>query len=86
MKFINYIFHHEFGTLAVNIQDGIVYVDDEDKVATFKCPCGCGDVIALNLIPNTKPSWSVSGNTITPSINRTARCKSHFSITNGKVH
>ena len=66
-----------------NIQEGIVYVCREDEKAYLKCPCGCGDVLTLNLIPDTHPGWTISGNSIKPSINRIIGCRSHFTITNG---
>lgn len=66
-------------------KEGVVYVDKVWQACTLLCPCGCNAVISLSLLPNTKPKWSVNGDTLTPSVNRTVGCKSHFSITNGIV-
>jgi len=56
---------------------------------SFTCPCGCGDVIHLNLLNDSYPYWKFhktqKGITISPSIRRTKRCKSHFFIKNGKT-
>jgi hypothetical protein len=57
--------------------------------ALLKCPCGCGDIIMLNLMTDTKPCWEVNFNnkkpSVYPSIWRTKNCKSHFWIRNGEV-
>jgi hypothetical protein len=69
---------------AIDI-NGKVFVSQADCRADLPCPCGCGAIISLNLIPNIKPCWKVKLNNITPSINRNIGCKSHFSIVGGKV-
>lgn len=70
----------------VDVQEGIVYVCERENIAQMRCPCGCGDVIYINLIPDTHPGWTITGNTIKPSLNRSSGCRSHFSITNGITH
>lgn len=58
---------------------------------TMLCPCGCNNIIDINLLKENKPSWEVklnqSGNTVsvTPSIWRTSGCQSHFFIKNNKI-
>lgn len=69
---------------AVDIT-GKVFVCEADCRADLQCPCGCGAIISLNLIPNVRPCWKIRLNNITPSINRNIGCKSHFSIAGGKV-
>lgn len=68
-----------------DVQEGIVYIDQE--TIWLKCPCGCGEVYQLNSyrsVPKIMPTWTfISPNSITPSINHTDGCKSHFTITNG---
>ena len=55
-------------------------------VMSFLCPCGCGDEIHLNMLPGSAPRWKYYGNkTMTPSVNRTKGCRSHFTITGGLV-
>lgn len=63
-------------------KEGVVYVCKNDMRADLKCPCGCQDIISLPLNEG-KPMWKINGNSITPSINRTVGCRSHFTITNG---
>lgn len=67
------------------IQDG-----NEPELLAFKCPCGCGETILLNLLSDTKPQWyfdiSYSGIiNVSPSIWRTVGCKSHFWVVDGNV-
>ena len=66
------------------MDEGVVYVDDEQM--WLLCPCGCGEVYKLNTFHNIKPRWTyLPPNTIDPSVNHTAGCLSHFRITDGKV-
>lgn len=55
----------------------------------FQCPCGCKNIIQLNLLNDVSPSWSYSIKrkkiTIWPSIWRKHGCKSHFFLKNGKI-
>lgn len=68
-------------------KEGIVYVVSSWGVVQFKCPCGCGDLITLDIIGNEHPYWRIKGkDSITPSINRQVGCRSHFTITNGITH
>lgn len=69
-----------------DIKEGVVYICEPEQYAMLRCPCGCGTMLFLNLIPNTHPGWTITGNTIKPSMNRTIGCRSHFSITNGITH
>jgi hypothetical protein len=60
------------------------------KWAVFKCPCGCGDKIALSLAANRKPSWRVSLDwlgrpTVHPSVWQRDRCYAHFWVKKGAV-
>jgi hypothetical protein len=54
------------------------------------CPCGCGDLIQLNLLPQVRPCWQVEAHkdgtvTIAPSIWRQQGCRSHFFVRNGHI-
>lgn len=60
------------------------------KWACFRCPCGCGQKIALSLAPGRRPCWAVSVDrlrrpTLHPSVRQTANCLSHFWIRKGEV-
>ena len=86
MKGKKYVFVDE-PEIPYSVQPGTVYVNRGDCYASLDCPCGCGNLITIPTLDDTDfhPNWKISGNTITPSINMTSGCKSHFSITNGIV-
>lgn len=75
------------------VESGIVYVvrdGDEPDSLIFKCPCGCNEIIYLNLLTDTHPVWKFKINkfgliSIVPSVWRTVRCKSHFFLTRGRI-
>lgn len=63
---------------------------DNKWCAAFICPCGCKEVIYLNLLPKGSPCWRITNEgsdffTIHPSINRKKGCKSHFFIKNNTI-
>lgn len=65
--------------------------DDENWAIALNCPCGCGDRIELQLIPELSPNWRLVSNnqkfpTLHPSIWRTTGCKSHFWVKKGHIH
>jgi len=59
-------------------------------MAAMVCPCGCGDLIQLALDPSGRPRWDFTLDdknqiTLTPSVHRKIRCRSHFILRKGKV-
>jgi hypothetical protein len=63
---------------------------DAPWAAAMRCPCGCGAIIRLSLIPLDSPSWSVEIYadgvvTLRPSVWRTKGCRSHFVLWRGRV-
>jgi hypothetical protein len=62
----------------------IVGTRERPKWAKFMCPCGCGDVLSLNLMKSHHPNWQVTletdgSVTVFPSVDATS-CNSHFWI------
>jgi hypothetical protein len=58
--------------------------------ASMICPCGCGEVIELNLLKQARPRWSAqehSDGTISlaPSVWRQKGCRSHFYVRHGRI-
>jgi hypothetical protein len=56
----------------------------------FVCPCGCRELIQLNLLPDTCPRWGIVRNpdgtvTLAPSVWRTTGCRSHFFLRQGRI-
>jgi hypothetical protein len=63
---------------------------DEDWCIGFRCPCGCGKVIELLVIPEAKPRWDVHVDddgfpTLNPSIWLQTGCCSHFWVRRGRI-
>lgn len=60
------------------------------KWLRFECPCRCGKVIALNLMPRHRPHWTIEVHedhrlTARPSVDAKS-CGSHFWLRRGVVH
>jgi len=72
----------------IKLDPNVMYLYKQ-QFAYFLCPCGCGDVIRLNLSDKERPCWALQFiddiPTIRPSINKLSGCKSHFFIRDGKV-
>ncbi|HEY4193940.1 MAG TPA: DUF6527 family protein [Mucilaginibacter sp.] len=76
-----------------SVCDNVIYHVGENKfkwLAVFKCPCGCGAIIQLNLLKEANPRWRIKFHdngdvSLYPSINRRVNCKSHFNITRNSV-
>ena len=63
----------------------------EDWYAALVCPCGCKEVIDLNLVPPGRPCWTLTtyrngSPTLSPSIWRRTGCCAHFWIKEGRIH
>lgn len=71
-----------------------LYVVEESgyqESAALLCPCGCGQVLYLNLLEEERPCWRVRSSarawtTVSPSIWRKTGCKSHFWLREGKIY
>lgn len=91
------------GDLIIEVLDGdllpatiskgkLIHLVDggESWSAGLTCPCGCGEVIELMLLPNVRPRWELSIDhlnrpTLFPSVWRSTGCRSHFWIRNGHI-
>lgn len=79
--------------LPDEVQKGEIYIagdKDHEWYVGMQCPCGCGEVIELSLIPHRRPRWTICWDllgtiSINPSIWRTNHCRSHFYLTKGHV-
>jgi hypothetical protein len=54
------------------------------------CPCGCRDIIQLNLLPDARPCWQVvfhPDDTVSlyPAVWRQEGCRSYFFVRQGRV-
>jgi len=54
-----------------------------------QCPCGCGDILPINLDPRAGKAWRIylRGRTwsLFPSVDRETGCQSHFILSRGKI-
>jgi hypothetical protein len=79
--------------LPQKLKRRVLYVVQEDgfqEQAAMICPCGCGSVLHMNLLPDERPCWEViqhgDGTTsLYPSVWRQKDCKSHFWFRRGRV-
>lgn len=57
--------------------------------AVFRCPCGCGELLTINLDRRVGPHWRLirrkSGVSLSPSVWRTSGCHSHFILWKNQV-
>jgi hypothetical protein len=58
--------------------------------AVMACPGGCGQILHMNLIPDTKPVWQLTqhpdGTTsLSPSVWRKEGCGCHFWLRRGRI-
>jgi hypothetical protein len=74
-------------------EPGFLYIVGEGLHIWFVgmvCPCGCGDVLKLSLMEESRSCWTLvihRDRTVTlwPSIAREVGCRSHFNIRRSKV-
>lgn len=62
---------------------------EKAKWVRFRCPCGCGEVIALNLMQSHYPRWTATRDatnrlTLSPSVHSTT-CGAHFFVRANRV-
>lgn len=66
-----------------------VVVRGEPRSVIFACPCGCGDVLVINLDRAVGPAWRLrrdsDGLSLFPSVWRTSGCRSHFVVWRSRV-
>ena len=60
------------------------------KWLRFLCPCGCGEVVALNLMASHSPKWAIRDEgdgtlSVSPSADSTT-CGSHYWIRRSRIH
>lgn len=79
--------------VPARVSPGIVYLVGDDEVswdAVLICPCGCGDLIRLSLVPGREAFWRVIKHrdktiSLKPSVWRTVRCRSHFWLNRSRI-
>jgi hypothetical protein len=69
------------------------YIVQEDgfvEQAAMICPCGCGRVLHMNLLPDEHPCWRLTRHkegtaTLYPSVWRKKDCGAHFWFRRGRI-
>ena len=75
------------------LNDKSVYVVGEGNYQWFMamiCPCGCGETLHMNLLPESRPRWKLTEHedgtvTLHPSVWRKKGCGSHFFLLHGVI-
>ena len=72
--------------------DAIVLIMPQNtpKSLKFYCPCGCGELLTINLMPNVAKAWKIGfevgkGFSLWPSVWRDTGCMSHFILRNNSA-
>lgn len=103
VRFISYFAgwsERPFKTVKVNdnlptrMESNVLYIvveDDYEEQAVMVCPCGCGNILQMNLLPDERPCWYVTIHedktaSLHPSVWRKKGCCSHFWFKHGKVN
>lgn len=79
--------------LPDSLRKNCAYLVGENEFVWFVamiCPCGCGEVLYMNLLEARRPSWKVIEHTdgtvsLMPSVWRMKGCSSHFYFRRGTV-
>ncbi len=62
---------------------------DGPRSVLFQCPCGCTDVVVLNVDGRVGKAWRLRENqrgvTLMPSVWRASGCRSHFVVWESRV-
>lgn len=68
----------------------LVMPNKRPKSLKFLCPCGCGETVSVNLMPESGKAWRVYyepklGLSLWPSVWLTSGCSSHFILRHNKA-
>jgi Family of unknown function (DUF6527) len=70
--------------------DAVLVERGSPRWLVMKCPCGCGEVIPINLDGRSGPAWEFYpnrhiGDSVFPSVWRDTGCQSHFIVWYGRI-
>ncbi len=79
--------------LPTKLKSNTLYVVHEDgflEHAAMLCPCGCTEILQMNLIPDERPLWKLTKHengtvSLYPSVWRKKGCNSHFWLRNSHI-
>ena len=89
-SFYTFVVAEELPTTLMKRAIYILYEGEYLWHASLLCPCGCGVLIHLNMIPDERPCWRYMQHwngtvSLSPSVWRTKGCRSHFWIKHGRI-
>ncbi|NDE90130.1 MAG: hypothetical protein EB059_03190 [Alphaproteobacteria bacterium] len=81
------------GSLPRILKKHKLYILKEDSElwqASMVCPCGCAEILEMNLLPDERPQWEFTMDeerraSLHPSVWRQIGCRSHFFLKKGKI-
>lgn len=76
-------------SLAEQGHFAVLAPEGHEKWLYFTCPCGCGEIVCLNLMRSQSPKWNIEMTrlgqySVFPSVD-SQTCGSHYWIRNGRV-
>jgi hypothetical protein len=79
--------------LPSELDSRILYAVGEAEYLWFAamvCPCGCGEILYMSLLPESRPRWKLMEHSdgaasLEPSIWRLKGCRSHFWLKRGMI-
>jgi hypothetical protein len=82
--------HEEAHSIVKLPGDTVVVERGRPRALVFKCPCGCGDIVTINLDRRSGKAWvhySLKGRGLSlyPSVWRDSGCESHFVLWNNYI-
>ncbi len=81
--------HQEAAARLKNGGDAVLVVRGRPRLVVMMCPCGCGDLLPINLDPRLGPAWRLYRRrgklSLYPSVDRESGCRSHFVIWNDNI-
>lgn len=74
--------HGEARAIALAGNDISIVVRGKPRWVVFRCPCGCGDILSINVDKRAGAAWQLqqqdSAVSLMPSVWRSTGCHSHF--------
>ena len=74
----------EASAAAPDACDAVLVVRGRPRRLVLRCPCGCGELLPINLDDRAGPAWRLyheeRGVSLYPSVWRESGCESHFII------
>lgn len=76
--------------LAAENAKRLVVIDRHGpRSVIFQCPCGCGDLLVINVDRKLRQAWRLrrdaDGLSLIPSVWRTSGCESHFILWQNRI-